>query len=214
VTLDQSAAAGLDRAAVRARVAAGQVNSAPPGPGRTVGQIRRANVLTRFNAILGTLFVVVVVVGPPQELRDDTAATVRYLLGQGVAIKVLSGDAQRAVAAIAERAGIPVTGPPCDASALSDDQVAAALASTSVLGRVRPGHKLAVARALQASGHIVAMVGDGVNDVQALKQADLGIAMGSGSQASRSVARVVLLDGTFSAVPKMLHEGRRVIANI
>ena len=92
-------------------------------------------MLTRFNAILGTLFVVVVVVGPPQELRDDTAATVRYLLGQGVAIKVLSGDAQRAVAAIAERAGIPVTGPPCDASALSDDQVAAALASTSVLGR-------------------------------------------------------------------------------
>jgi len=67
VTLDQSAAAGLDRAAVRARVAAGQVNTAPPGPGRTVGQILRANVLTRFNAILGTLFVVVVAVGPPQD---------------------------------------------------------------------------------------------------------------------------------------------------
>jgi cation-transporting P-type ATPase E len=149
-----------------------------------------------------------------EELRDDTAATVRYLLGQGVSIKVLSGDAPRAVAAIAERAGIPVTGTPCNASALSDDAVAAALASASVLGRVRPGHKLAAVRALQAAGHVVAMVGDGVNDVQALKQADLGIAMGSGSQASRSVARVVLLDGTFSAVPKMLHEGRRVIANI
>ena len=149
-----------------------------------------------------------------EELRDDTAATVRYLLGQGVSIKVLSGDAPRAVAAIAERAGIPVTGRPCDASALSDDAVAAALASASVLGRVGPGHKLAAVRALQAAGHVVAMVGDGVNDVQALKQADLGIAMGSGSQASRSVARVVLLDGTFSAVPKMLHEGRRVIANI
>ena len=149
-----------------------------------------------------------------EELREDTAATVRYLLGQGVAIKVLSGDAPRAVAAIAERAGIPVTGTPCDASALSDEEVAGALATASVLGRVRPGHKLAAVRALQADEHVVAMVGDGVNDVPALKQADLGIAMGSGSQASRSVARVVLLDGTFSAIPRMLHEGRRVIANI
>jgi cation-transporting P-type ATPase E len=83
-----------------------------------------------------------------------------------------------------------------------------------VLGRVKPAQKLAGVRALQAAGHVVAMVGDGVNDVQALKQADLGIAMGSGSQASRSVARVVLLDGTFSAIPLMLAEGRRVIANI
>ena len=80
--------------------------------------------------------------------------------------------------------------------------------------RVRPGHKLAAVRALQAGGHVVAMVGDGVNDVQALKQADLGIAMGSGSQASCSAARVVLLDGTFAAIPRMLDEGRRVIANI
>ena len=152
-----------------------------------------------------------------EELRQDAAATVRYLLGQGVAIKVLSGDAPRAVAAIAERAGIPVDGIPVDASALSEDEdegLADALAAASVFGRVRPGHKLAAVRALQAGGHVVAMVGDGVNDVQALKQADLGIAMGSGSQASRSVARVVLLDGTFAAIPRMLDEGRRVIANI
>ncbi len=152
-----------------------------------------------------------------EELRQDAAATVRYLLGQGVAIKVLSGDAPRAVAAIAERVGIPVDGIPVDASALSEDEdegLADALAAASVFGRVRPGHKLAAVRALQAGGHVVAMVGDGVNDVQALKQADLGIAMGSGSQASRSVARVVLLDGTFAAIPRMLDEGRRVIANI
>jgi cation-transporting P-type ATPase E len=152
-----------------------------------------------------------------EELREDAAPTVRYLLGQGVEIKVLSGDAPQAVAAIARRAGIPLHGDPRDASGLSEDDVpglAAALAAANVFGRVRPGHKLAAVRALQAAGHVVAMVGDGVNDVQALKQADLGIAMGSGSQASRSVARVVLLDSSFAAIPRMLEEGRRVIANI
>jgi cation-transporting P-type ATPase E len=149
-----------------------------------------------------------------EELRDETAATVRYLLGQGVTIRVLSGDAPLAVAAIARWAGIPAEDEPCDASGLSEDQVAARIGSVSVFGRVRPAHKLAAVRALRAAGHVVAMVGDGVNDVQALKEADLGIAMGSGSDASRSVARVVLLDGTFAAVPQILAEGRRVIANI
>jgi cation-transporting P-type ATPase E len=149
-----------------------------------------------------------------EELRDETAATVRYLLGQGVTIRVLSGDAPLAVAAIARRAGIPAEDEPCDASGLTEDDVAARIGSVSVFGRVRPADKLAAVRALRAAGHVVAMVGDGVNDVQALKEADLGIAMGSGSDASRSVARVVLLDGTFAAVPQILAEGRRVIANI
>jgi cation-transporting ATPase E len=149
-----------------------------------------------------------------EELRDEAAQTVRYLASQGVTVKVLSGDAPRAVAAIAERAGIPAAGDPCDASALTDDQMAAAITTANVFGRVRPGQKLAAVQALQAAGHVVAMIGDGVNDVQALKQADLGIAMGSGSDASRSVARVVLLDGTFAAVPQLLGEARRVIANV
>ena len=83
-----------------------------------------------------------------------------------------------------------------------------------MLGRIRPEQKLAAVRVLQEQGHVVAMVGDGVNDVQALKQADLGIAMGSGSPSSRAVARVVLLDNAFSSVPRILDEGRRVIANI
>jgi cation-transporting P-type ATPase E len=149
-----------------------------------------------------------------EELRPDTAASVRYLLAEGITIKVLSGDAPRAVAAIAGRAGIPPGGPPRDASTLGEEDIGDVLASANILGRVRPEQKLAAVRALQAAGHVVAMCGDGVNDVQALKQADLGIAMGSGSQASRSVARVVLLDGTFAAIGPMLAEGRRVVANI
>ena len=147
-------------------------------------------------------------------LRAEAASAVRYLLDQGITIKVLSGDAPRAVAAIAGQAGIPVGGPPRDASALGEEEIGDVLASANVLGRVRPEQKLAAVRALQAAGHVVAMAGDGVNDVQALKQADLGIAMGSGSQASRSVARVVLLDGTFAGIPPILAEGRRVVANI
>lgn len=149
-----------------------------------------------------------------EELREEAGRTVSYLAGQGVTIKVLSGDAPRAVAAIAARAGIPASGDPVDASALTGEQMAGAITAGDVFGRVRPAQKLAAVKALQAAGHVVAMIGDGVNDVQALKQADLGIAMGSGSDASRSVARVVLLDGTFAAVPQLLDEARRVTANI
>ena len=149
-----------------------------------------------------------------EELREEAAQTVRYLVGQGVTIKVLSGDAPRAVAAIAQRAGVPASGDPVDASGLADEEMGEAIGTAGVFGRVRPAQKLAAIRALQAAGHVVAMIGDGVNDVQALKQADLGIAMGSGSDASRSVARVVLLDGTFAAIPQLLDEARRVIANI
>ena len=151
-----------------------------------------------------------------ERLRDDAAATVGYLLGQGITIKVLSGDAPQTVSAIADAAGIPRLGSARDAAELGDGDApaGAALAATNVIGRIRPEQKLAAVRALQADGHVVAMVGDGVNDVQALKQADLGIAMGSGSQSSRSVARIVLLDSTFAAVPQVLAEGRRVIANI
>ena len=151
-----------------------------------------------------------------ERLREDATATVNYLLNQDIAIKVLSGDAPKTVSAIARRVGIPLRGDPCDASEMAVDEpsIATSLESTNVFGRVRPEQKFAFIRALQARGHVVAMVGDGVNDVQALKQADLGIAMGSGSQSSRSVARIVLLDSSFAAVPQVLAEGRRVIANI
>ncbi|MBO0715192.1 MAG: HAD-IC family P-type ATPase, partial [Acidimicrobiales bacterium] len=149
-------------------------------------------------------------------LRPDTVSTVRYLLDEAVTIKVLSGDAPRTVAAIAGRAGIPDLGEPADGSQLWERQerLGPLLMTTNVVGRVRPEQKLAAVRELQAAGHVVAMVGDGVNDVPALKQADLGVAMGSGSPSSRAVARIVLLDSRFAAVPQILGEGRRVIANI
>jgi cation-transporting ATPase E len=151
-----------------------------------------------------------------EQLRPDAAETVQYLLSQGIAIKVISGDDPRTVASVAARVGIPLVGEPCDARQLPDDQSALAelVGCTSVFGRVRPGQKRDIVEALQSQGHVVAMTGDGVNDVSALKRADVGIAMGSGSQASRSVANIVLLDSEFATVPPILAEGRRVIANI
>ncbi len=161
-----------------------------------------------------------------ERIRADAADTLAYFDQQGVAIRVLSGDDPRTVGAVAARAGIPPDGPPRDArelpGAAEGDEVdaaglaalAEALESTAVFGRVAPHQKQAMVRALQAGGHTVAMTGDGVNDVLALKEADLGVAMGSGSAASRAVAPVVLLDSAFASLPPVLAEGRRVIANV
>jgi len=150
-----------------------------------------------------------------ERVRTDAAATVRYLTEQGMIIKVLSGDAPETVTQVASRLALPSPSDTWDASKLHDEiALQAALDETNLLGRVVPEQKLSAVKILQSQGHVVAMVGDGVNDVQALKQADIGIAMGSGSQSSRSVARVVLLDSAFSAVPEILAEGRKVIANI
>jgi cation-transporting ATPase E len=117
---------------------------------------------------------------------------------------------------VAARVGIPEADHPVDARGLPDGQeeLAQVMERTSVLGRVQPHQKRDIVTALQASGHVVAMTGDGVNDIPALKAADLGMAMGSGSPATRAVGRLVLLDSSFSAVPQILGEGRRVIANV
>ncbi len=183
--------------------------------GRRVLLLARAATLPDGHRVPGDLEPAAIVV-LAERVRSDAPATIRYLLDQGVTVTVLSGDAPETVAAVAARVGLGSTGPPCDAAALGerDGSLAAVLATTTVLGRVRPRQKLEAVEVLQAAGHVVAMVGDGVNDVPALKQADLGIAMGSGSDASRSVARLVLLDDAFSAVPHVLREGRRAIANI
>jgi len=151
-----------------------------------------------------------------QTLRADARATVAYFLEQGVRIKVISGDNAVTVGAIAALAGIPGAESPMDARDLPDDPEALAdvLVDTHVFGRVTPSQKRAMVGALQSRGHVVAMTGDGVNDVLALKDADLGIAMGSGAGATRAVAQIVLLDDQFSVMPSVVAEGRRVLGNI
>jgi cation-transporting ATPase E len=128
----------------------------------------------------------------------------------------MSGDDPRTVGAVAQRVGLPASDEPFDARRLPDDpdELADVVEATGVFGRVGPQQKQAMVRALQARGHTVSMTGDGVNDVLALKEADLGVAMGSGAAVSRSVAPVVLLDSDFGGLPPVLSEGRRVIANV
>jgi cation-transporting ATPase E len=149
------------------------------------------------------------------ELRPDAAAVLETFRRDGVAIKVISGDDPRAVGAIARRAGLAGVRL-VDARALPDGgpQLRAAVEDGTVFGRVRPQQKEAMVAALQSAGHVVAMTGDGVNDVLALKRADLGVAMGSGSPATCAVAQLVLLDDRFAALPRALGEGRRVIGNV
>jgi cation-transporting P-type ATPase E len=154
-----------------------------------------------------------------ERVRSDAAETLRYFTEQGVALKVISGDNPRTVGAIAVRVGLPgITDPgqAVDARTLPDDPTALAdvLDAHSVFGRVTPQQKRAVVAALQSRGRVVAMTGDGVNDAMALKDADLGVAMGNGAAATRAVAQLVLLDGRFSHLPDVVAEGRRVIANI
>ena len=151
-----------------------------------------------------------------QTLRSDAAATVAYFLDQDVRIKVISGDNAVTVGAVAARAGIPGADAPYDARELPVDreELAEVLEQHSVFGRVTPAQKRAMVGALRGRGHVVAMTGDGVNDVLALKDADLGIAMGSGAGATRSVAQIVLLDDAFSVMPSVVAEGRRVLGNV
>jgi cation-transporting ATPase E len=158
----------------------------------------------------------VALVAIEERVRANARATLDYFADQEVTVKVMSGDDPRTVAAVATRVGIADADPPQDARRLPDDEdeLADLVEATGVFGRVGPRQKEAMVKALQARDHTVAMTGDGVNDVLALKQADLGVAMGSGAAVSRSVAPVVLLDSDFAGLPPVLAEGRRVIANV
>ncbi|WP_127782018.1 HAD-IC family P-type ATPase [Rhodococcus sp. X156] len=151
-----------------------------------------------------------------QRVRDDARATLEFFHAQDVTVKVISGDNAVSVGAVASSLGLVDPHGPVDARELTDDPHALQeLADrTTTFGRVNPPQKRALVRALQDSGHTVAMTGDGVNDVLALKDADIGVAMGSGSSAARSVAQIVLLDNKFATLPYVVAEGRRVIGNI
>ncbi|WP_327140932.1 cation-translocating P-type ATPase [Nocardia sp. NBC_01327] len=151
-----------------------------------------------------------------QRVRPDAKETIEYFESQHVATKVISGDNAVSVGAVAASLGLAGGDDAVDARTLPTDQneLADVLESKTVFGRVRPDQKRAMVSALQSRGHTVAMTGDGVNDVLALKDADIGVAMGSGSPATRSVAQIVLLDNRFATLPYVVGEGRRVIGNI
>ncbi|MFF7532679.1 HAD-IC family P-type ATPase [Streptomyces bobili] len=149
-----------------------------------------------------------------QRLRPDAADTLRYFAEQDVRAKVISGDNAVSVGAVAAKLGLD--GRTVDARRLpaERDAMGVALDEGTVFGRVTPQQKRDMVGALQSRGHTVAMTGDGVNDVLALKDADIGVAMGSGSEATRAVAQIVLLNNSFATLPSVVAEGRRVIGNI
>ena len=149
-----------------------------------------------------------------QKVRPDARSTLDFFAAQGVSVKVISGDNAVSVGAVAAKLGL--RGEAMDARRLPTEPAALAdaLESHTTFGRVRPDQKRAIVHALQSQGHTVAMTGDGVNDVLALKDADIGVAMGAGSPASRAVAQIVLLDNRFATLPYVVGEGRRVIGNI
>ncbi|MFD9727194.1 HAD-IC family P-type ATPase [Streptomyces sp. NPDC059072] len=151
-----------------------------------------------------------------QRLRPDAADTLRYFEDQNVKAKVISGDNAISVSAVAGKLGLPGAENTVDARRLPTERadMAEVLDENTVFGRVTPQQKRDMVAALQSKGHTVAMTGDGVNDVLALKDADIGVSMGSGSEATRAVAQIVLLNNSFSTLPSVVAEGRRVIGNI
>ncbi len=151
-----------------------------------------------------------------ERLRTDADETVSFFRSQGVELKVLSGDRPETAAAVARDAGLANGGPPLDGRVLPADpvQLRRLVLGTAVVGRIAPEDKRRVVEALRDGGHYVAMVGDGVNDVPALKAARLGIAQGTGTQMARSVADLVLVRGEFGAVPALVGEGRKILRNL
>ncbi|MGW4039033.1 HAD-IC family P-type ATPase [Streptomyces sp. NPDC004778] len=151
-----------------------------------------------------------------QRLRPDAGDTLAYFADQNVATKVISGDNAVSVGAVAGKLGLAGAENTLDARRLPTDPdgMATAMERHAVFGRVTPQQKRDMVAALQSRGHTVAMTGDGVNDVLALKDADIGVSMGSGSEATRAVAQIVLLNNSFATLPSVVAEGRRVIGNI
>ena len=183
--------------------------------GHRVLLLARADARVDTEGAPGTVRPVALVV-LDQRVREDAAPTLDYFAEQGVDVKIVSGDHAASVGAVGRELRLPGADRPVDARDLSGDpdDLALEVEERSAFGRVTPERKRDMVRGLRDRGRTVAMTGDGVNDVLALKEADIGVAMGSGSPASRSVAQLVLLDDHFAALPKVVAEGRRVIGNI
>ncbi|XCB37439.1 HAD-IC family P-type ATPase [Arcanobacterium hippocoleae] len=182
-----------------------------------LGEVNCAVAQYRAECAVSAGFTPLAVLVFDQTIRPDVEETLAYFNTQNVALKVISGDNLRSVTAVANRLGID-TSHGVDARDLDHEGNSAAfdaqVLAGGVFGRVRPEQKQEMVHALQRGGNTVAMTGDGVNDVLALKDADIGVAMGAGSSASRSVAKIVLLDNKFATLPHVVAEGRRVIGNI
>ena len=147
-------------------------------------------------------------------IRPDAEDTIKYFKENQVGVKVISGDNPVTVSKIAQRVGIVDADKYISLEGLSDKDVVRAAGRYTIFGRVSPGQKRLLIESLKNNGHTVAMTGDGVNDILALKEADTSIAMASGSEAARNVSHLVLLDSNFSSMPKVVSEGRRVINNV
>ena len=171
--------------------------------------------LPRNNTLILSSLQPLALVTLTNRIRPEAPETFRYFAQQGVAVKVISGDNPATVSDVARRAGIPGAESYVDATTLvSDKDILTAVENYTVFGRVTPDQKKRLVKALKKRKHTVAMTGDGVNDVLAMKEADCGIAMASGAQAASQVAQLVLLENDFAAMPSIVDEGRRVINNI
>ncbi len=148
------------------------------------------------------------------EIRDDAPCTLRWFKDNGVKIMVISGDDARTAAQIAGKAGIDDSDRYINCAELSDDELKRAIDQYRIFGRVSPEQKCTIVNHLRKQGRTVGMVGDGVNDVHALKSSDCSISFGSANEVARSVAGIVLVDSKFSSLPAVVQEGRRVVSNI
>ena len=147
-------------------------------------------------------------------VRDDAVSTIAWFKENDVAIKVISGDNPITVSEVSKRVGIENADKYISLEGLSDEEVAKVANEYTVFGRVSPDQKAILIKSIKSAGHVTAMTGDGVNDILALKEADCAISVASGSEAARNVAHLVLMDNNFSSMPKVVHEGRRVINNV
>ncbi|MGD9696267.1 MAG: cation-translocating P-type ATPase [Thermoleophilia bacterium] len=195
--------ADLERRIARRAASGARVLLVASAPGALSGERLPADARALGIVVLG------------EAVRADAAETVGFLVGEGVDLRVISGDAPATVSAIARQTGVPGAEAACAGADLPADEPALRALSREavVYGRVTPEQKRALVRAMTADGRYVAMTGDGVNDVLALKEARLGIAMGSGSQIAKGVADLVLLSNRFSSVPAAVREGRRILRN-